>query len=88
MEVPEGHKAIVRERMKAHQADPTQAIDFDEALKQIKAEAEEIKLSETEKKIIEEGLEDVKQGRVYSSKQANELLRNWLGQTESNNERK
>ena len=34
-------------------------------------------LTEIESKAIQEGLDDSKQGRVYSSEEANEILREW-----------
>lgn len=36
------------------------------------------KLTETEKKAVEAGLEDIKNGKVVSSEKANELIREWL----------
>ncbi|WP_194974896.1 hypothetical protein [Aquiflexum lacus] len=36
------------------------------------------KLSEEEKKAIELGLKDVKEGRLYSNEQADNLIQEWL----------
>lgn len=36
------------------------------------------KLSEEDKKAIEIGLKDIKEGRVYTSEKANYLLQKWL----------
>ncbi|MDX2130255.1 MAG: hypothetical protein SFU91_14570 [Chloroherpetonaceae bacterium] len=35
-------------------------------------------LSEDEKKAVEIGLKDIKEGRVYTSEQANNVLKEWL----------
>lgn len=35
-------------------------------------------LTDVEKTLVEEGLEDLKAGRVVSSEKANELIREWL----------
>jgi predicted transcriptional regulator len=35
-------------------------------------------LTEYEKSMVEEGLNDVREGRTYTSEKANELLREWL----------
>lgn len=35
-------------------------------------------LTEYEKSMVEEGLNDVREGRTYSSEKANEILREWL----------
>jgi hypothetical protein len=35
-------------------------------------------MTEPELKAVEEGLEDIKQGRVYSSEQAHQLIQEWL----------
>lgn len=35
-------------------------------------------LTEYEKSMVEEGLNDVREGRTYTSEKANEILREWL----------
>jgi predicted transcriptional regulator len=35
-------------------------------------------LTEYEKSMVEEGLNDVREGRTYTSEKANELLKEWL----------
>lgn len=35
-------------------------------------------LTEYEKSMVEEGLNDVREGKTYSSEKANEILREWL----------
>lgn len=35
-------------------------------------------LTDYEKSMVEEGLNDVREGRTYSSEKANEILREWL----------
>jgi hypothetical protein len=38
----------------------------------------EYKLSEEENSAVQDGIEDIKQGRVFSSKEANSIIREWL----------
>ena len=38
----------------------------------------EYKLSEEEISAVREGIEDVRQGRVFSSQEANSLIKEWL----------
>lgn len=38
----------------------------------------EYKLTEDEVSAVQEGIEDVNQGRVFSSKEANSLIKEWL----------
>jgi hypothetical protein len=46
---------------------------------QIETEVDKIYiLSESEKKAIEVGFRDSKEGRLYSSQQANEMIEKWL----------
>lgn len=59
------------------------AIDDESVLAEIhqllKVESSGIyQLTQAELKAVEEGLEDVKYGRVYSSEQANALIQEWL----------
>jgi hypothetical protein len=35
-------------------------------------------LTEYEKSMVEEGLNDVREGKIYSSEKANEVLKEWL----------